>query len=119
METNHLPASPAPPDDRLRSRYGRGHGKHKHIMDPTSGYPARNGLISVTVISDEGLYCDALSTALFVMGPDEAAAFWRSHRDFEMILATEDAKILITPGLTDRFTQSDDAYTVKILADTE
>ena len=53
------------------------------------------------------------------MGPDEAATFWRSHRDFEMILATEDSVMLITPGLADRFTQSDDAYTVKILADTE
>ncbi|MBQ9322583.1 MAG: FAD:protein FMN transferase, partial [Eubacterium sp.] len=67
-----------------------------HILDPKTGYPAENGLISVTVVGEEGARCDALSTALFVMGEDEAIRFWRVHRDFEMVLITDDQRLLIT-----------------------
>ena len=74
-----------------------------HIMDPATGCPAKNGLISVTVVGEEGAYCDALSTALFVMGEEKAVSFWCAHGDFEMILVTEDGRLLVTEGLTDRF----------------
>lgn len=74
-----------------------------HIMDPATGRPARSGLLSVTVVGEEGVYCDALSTALFVMGEEKAAAFWRSHQDFEMILVTEDGRLLVSVGLAEQF----------------
>jgi len=71
-----------------------------HIMDPATGRPARNGVISATVIADDGALCDALSTALFVMGAEKAERFWRNHPDFDMALITDDGEILVTPGLT-------------------
>ena len=71
-----------------------------HIMDPATGRPARNGVISATVIADDGALCDALSTALFVMGAEKAERFWRNHPDFDMALITDDGEILLTPGLT-------------------
>lgn len=74
-----------------------------HIIDPATGYPAENGLLSVTVIGSDGLLCDALSTALFVMGRDRASAFWRSRDDFEMILIEEGRRITVTEGLEKAF----------------
>jgi len=89
-----------------------------HILDPSTGTSARNGLISVTVVGEEGLTCDALSTGLFILGPEEAIAYWRSHRDFEMALVTDDGLLLLTPGLADCFTPSTGlAYALAVIED--
>jgi len=74
-----------------------------HILDPETGYPARSGLVSVTVVGPHGVRCDALSTALFVMGEEKACAYWRAERDFGMILVTEDGRLLVTEDLEGRF----------------
>lgn len=78
-----------------------------HILDPADGMPAKNGLISVTVVGTEGLLCDALSTALFVMGTERAADYWRAHGNFELALVTEDGRLLLTPGLAEGFTPAE------------
>ena len=86
-----------------------------HIMDPATGKPARNGLVSVTIVADDGAVCDALSTALFVMGPEKAVSFWKERRDFDMVLITEDGELLVTPDLS--FTPEPSApYTVSAIA---
>lgn len=75
-----------------------------HILDPQTGYPVRNGLISVTVVSPEGKRSDALSTALFVMGMERAIEYWHTHDSFEMLLVTGDGDICMTEGLEHTFT---------------
>ena len=75
-----------------------------HILDPAAGSPAKNGIISATAVGSEGRLCDALSTSLFVMGEERAKEYWRSRGDFEMILVTDDDRVLITEGLEDSYT---------------
>ena len=69
-----------------------------HILNPHTGYPAKSGLISVTVLSDSALTGDGLSTALFVMGLDDAIAYWRQQQNFEFILMTDQNEIYVSQG---------------------
>ena len=81
--------------------------RYGHIIDPDTAAPVHNDLAGVTVVSDSALYCDGLSTALFVMGLEDAADFWREHRDFEAIFIAEDGSITITAGMKDNFSLAD------------
>lgn len=74
-----------------------------HILDPETGRPADSGLVSVTIIGEEGRLCDALSTSIFVMGLDEAEKLWKQQNNFDMVLVTEEGEIYITENLQDKF----------------
>lgn len=88
-----------------------------HYIDPSTGRPAESGLVSATVVGKEGKLCDALSTALFVMGADRAIEFWRENSEFEMILLTDTNEILLTEGLENSFTVQEAyaAYSVTVI----
>ena len=74
-----------------------------HILNPKTGYPAKQGLISVTVVGDCGMDCDALSTALFVQGLEGASNYWKKYKNFEAVLVTDEHEMYITEGLQDMF----------------
>ena len=89
-------------------------GKTYHsIMDPKTGCPAESGLLSVTIVCQDGTRADGLSAALFVMGEEKAIDFWKQHTDFEMILATEDGRLLVSEGLN--FSDASGQYEMVIL----
>lgn len=94
-------------------RYFEEDGKtYHHILDPDTGKPSDQDLISVTVISEDGMLADCLSTTLFVMGKEKAEEYWKSNREkFQMILIDEDEKIYITEGMRDYFS-SDYEYSI-------
>lgn len=95
-------------------RYFEQEGKrYHHIIDPATGYPAKNGLASVTIISGDGTLADALSTALFVMGKDRALSYWKEHADeFDVILIEDNGDMTITEGLQDCFS-SEKSFSVE------
>ncbi|MGM0577979.1 MAG: FAD:protein FMN transferase [Myxococcota bacterium] len=78
--------------------------RYHHILDPRTGRPAR-GLRSVTVVTPDATLGDALSTALLVLGPDEAMEVVRRFRgdgaDVEAVLVDRDGEVRTTPGMED------------------
>jgi thiamine biosynthesis lipoprotein len=45
--------------------------RYSHIINPKTGYPVDNNIVSVTVIAHDGVTCDALSTSIFVLGKEK------------------------------------------------
>lgn len=82
---------------------GKDGNNYWHIIDKADGYPADNGLVSVTIIGDSGIMCDALSTSLFIAGTEQAQEYWRNNGGFDMVLVTDDGRLLYTDGIADSF----------------
>lgn len=91
--------------------FEQGGKRYHHILDPDTGLPVENGLVSVTVISDSGLLSDALSTACFVLGAEGGAKLAAKY-GCEAIFITEDKKVICTDGIKPNVTALADGYTV-------
>lgn len=90
---------------------------YHHIIDPTTGYPADSGLISVSIVSEDGTLADGLSTSLFIMGKDKAADFWRAHqKEFDFVLCEEDGTLIVSNGLKDKFAPMDENAKVEYVS---
>ena len=61
--------------------YKRQGKRISHIIDPRTGYPAQNELISVTVYASDAITADAFDNALMVMGLQKALQFVEARKD--------------------------------------
>lgn len=76
--------------------------RYHHILDPATGYPARSGLCSVTIVCGSGLLADALSTACFVLGSEQGLDLAKSY-GAEALLVEEDGTLRMTEGMREIF----------------
>ena len=84
--------------------------RYHHILDPSTGYPADSGLISVTIVSDSGLLSDGLSTACFVLGKEKGEKLLETY-GAEGVFIDQNKKVTVTKGLKDKFTILNEEYT--------
>lgn len=85
-----------------------------HIFDPASARPADSDLVSVTVVCTDPSLADGLSTALFVMGCRDAVSYWQRTGGFELVLYTDDGRLLVTAGLENCFSSDLDHEIIDI-----
>jgi thiamine biosynthesis lipoprotein len=81
-------------------RYFMKYGKtFHHIIDPKTGYPSQSKIISATIISDNSIDGDGLSTGVYIIGIDEAMKIIEAIDGIDAIFITEDKKIYKTYGI--------------------
>lgn len=78
--------------------------KYHHIINPRTGYPADSGIISATVIGENSMEADALSTAVFILGLEKGMELINKTEGVEAIFITSEKEIYITDGIRDRVT---------------
>jgi len=64
--------------------------KYSHTIDPETGYPARNQLLSATILAGDAATADGVATACMVMGKDKTIEFLSDHPGFEGFLIYSD-----------------------------
>jgi thiamine biosynthesis lipoprotein len=76
-----------------------------HHIDPKTGRPTSNQLLSASIFTEKCISSDALATAILVMGLDQAKIFLSSHPEIQAYLIYSDAdgkyQVYITPKLID------------------
>lgn len=86
--------------------------KYHHILDPKTGYPVENGLLSVSIIAQTSIDADALSTLIFSEGLERGLAFIEASEGIEAIFVTQENQVYITSGLKDSFQLTDATFTL-------
>lgn len=87
--------------------------RYHHILNPKTGYPYDNDLLSVTIISDKSIDGDALSTATFALGCTDGLKFVNSTDSIEAIFITKNNEIYLSNGLKNNFTLTNKNYLLK------
>ena len=81
--------------------YKKNGKRRTHIIDPRSGMPVLY-MQSVSVIAPDGMTSDALSTALFVLGPEQGMRVVESLRGVEALIVSEGGKISCSKGWSEK-----------------
>lgn len=72
---------------------------YHHILDPATGYPITNNLLSVTIITSQSTDADALSTSCFVLGLEKGLELINSLPDTYAVFITDDNQLHYSDGL--------------------
>lgn len=81
--------------ERCFSENGR---LYHHILNPKTGYPVENGLLSVTIVGPNSCDCDALSTACFALGLEGGLALLKKQSGYYGIFITDDYTLHFSEG---------------------
>jgi len=90
-----------------------GDKRYHHIINPYTGYPEDNSLLSVSIISEYSVDGDALSTTVFLLGLEEGYEFIESLEGIDAVFITKDKSIYVTSGMQENFVLLNEDYTIK------
>lgn len=79
-----------------------GHEYH-HMFDSKTGYPIKNNLASVTIVSDKSIDGEIWSTIGFYQGIEKGKTLIEGQPGIEAVFVTKDLEAVVTSGLQDKF----------------
>lgn len=91
--------------------------RYHHILDPRSGYPLDNELLSVTVISEDSIDGDIATTLLYGMGVEKGLAYLGTRPELEAIFVTKAGEVICSSQRLSSFTLLDSEFQPVILTD--
>lgn len=95
--------------------------RYAHIMDARTGMPV-TGMAGTTVAAPSAMLADALSTTLFVLGPQRGAALLRNHPGCEALWIPDtptNLTVYATPGMARRLSPIGTAtYALSVISPT-
>lgn len=77
--------------------------RYSHVLDPETGYPVSNGVVSVTVISDMCAFADGLATAIMVLGHEKGIELANHINDVECMIIVQGKNGDLTDYYSDNF----------------
>ena len=77
--------------------------RYHHIIDPSTGFPAEKSTV-VTITAKDPMLADALSTAVFVMGPIDGMKLIEELPDVEGLIIGADKTITMSSGFKEIYT---------------
>jgi thiamine biosynthesis lipoprotein len=86
------------------------HIMYHHILNPNTGYPENNDLLSVTIVTNNSMSADALSTAVFLMGLSAGYNYISCKENTGAVFITKNKEIIITSNLKSRFFVNEEIY---------
>jgi len=89
--------------------------KYHHILDPKTGFPPTSDIKSVTIVADNSINAEGLSTGIFVMGLIEAINVLKLNTSVDGVIITESNKVFITRGIIKKFALIDDSFTLEVI----
>ena len=88
--------------------------RYHHILDPRTGYPASQELLSVTVVCKDALEGDALATGLYVLGLSQGVELAENMAEVEALFVTSDRRIVGTSGIPEIFMLTQGSFTFEV-----
>ena len=77
---------------------------YHHILDPSTGYPYDNNLVSVTISSNESVDGDGLSTTCFALGLEKGLDLVNSLPDVQAVFITDDYQLHYSENFDEEIT---------------
>lgn len=73
--------------------------RYHHIFDARSGRPSNSDVIGVSIITDNSMFADGLSTTIFLLGSEEGIQLIDTIDGVEAVIVTEDLQVIMTEGI--------------------
>lgn len=84
-----------------------------HIIDPRTGYPSNSEIISVTIISDNSIDGDGLSTGIYIMGLYKSIKLIEEIKGVDAVFITKNKEVYVTSGIKENFILTNNEFIYK------